>query len=42
VGRFGRQGVNVQDEQVSRSKGLREFRVLDPEGNQLSFGHPFE
>ena len=35
-------GANVQGESVSRPLGLREFRVLDPEGNQLIFGQPFE
>jgi uncharacterized glyoxalase superfamily protein PhnB len=35
-------GANVQGEPVSRPWGLREFRVLDPEGNQLTFGQPFE
>jgi predicted enzyme related to lactoylglutathione lyase len=35
-------GANVQSEPVSRPWGLREFRVLDPEGNQLTFGQPFE
>ena len=35
-------GANVIGEPVSRPWGLREFRVLDPEGNQLTFGQPFE
>ncbi len=35
-------GANVQGEPVSRPWGLREFRVLDPEGNQLTLGQPFE
>lgn len=35
-------GANVQGEPVSRPWGLREFRVLDPEGNEISFGQPFE
>jgi predicted enzyme related to lactoylglutathione lyase len=35
-------GARVQGEPVSRPWGLREFRVLDPEGNQLTFGQPFE
>ena len=35
-------GASVQSEPVSRPWGLREFRVLDPEGNQLTFGQPFE
>jgi catechol 2,3-dioxygenase-like lactoylglutathione lyase family enzyme len=35
-------GANVQGEPVSRPWGLRDFRVVDPEGNQLTFGQPFE
>jgi uncharacterized glyoxalase superfamily protein PhnB len=35
-------GANVQGEPVSQPWGLREFRVLDPEGNQLTFGQTFE
>jgi predicted enzyme related to lactoylglutathione lyase len=35
-------GANVQGEPISRPWGLREFRVLDPEGNQITFGQPFE
>lgn len=35
-------GANVQGEPVSRPWRLHEFRVLDPEGNQLTFGQPFE
>lgn len=35
-------GAGVQGEPVSRPWGLREFRVLDPEGNQITFGQPFE
>jgi uncharacterized glyoxalase superfamily protein PhnB len=35
-------GANVQGEPVSRPWGLREFRALDPEGNQLTFGQAFE
>jgi hypothetical protein len=35
-------GANVQGDPVSRPWGLREFRVLDPEGNQITFGQPFE
>ena len=34
-------GVNVLGEPVSQPWGLREFRVLDPEGNQITFGQPF-
>jgi predicted enzyme related to lactoylglutathione lyase len=35
-------GAKVQGEPVRRPWGLREFRVLDPEGDQLTFGRPFE
>lgn len=35
-------GANVQGEPVSYPWGLREFKVLDPEGNRLSFAQPFE
>jgi uncharacterized glyoxalase superfamily protein PhnB len=35
-------GAKVQGEPASRPWGLREFRVLDLEGNQLTFGQPFE
>jgi uncharacterized glyoxalase superfamily protein PhnB len=35
-------GATVLGEPVSRPWGLREFRVLDPERNQLTFGQPFE
>jgi len=35
-------GANVQGEPISKPSGLREFRVLDLEGNQLTFGQPFE
>lgn len=35
-------GANVQGEPISRPWGLREFTVLDPEGNRLTFGQPFE
>ena len=35
-------GASVQGEPVSRPWGLREFRVLDQEGNQITFGQPFE
>ena len=34
-------GASVQGEPVSRPWGLREFRVLDPEGNRITFGEPF-
>jgi predicted enzyme related to lactoylglutathione lyase len=35
-------GANVLDEPVSQPWGLREFRVLDLEGNRITFGQPFE
>jgi catechol 2,3-dioxygenase-like lactoylglutathione lyase family enzyme len=35
-------GANVEAEPVSRPWGLREFRVFDPEGNEITFGQPFE
>jgi uncharacterized protein (TIGR02246 family) len=35
-------GANVQAEPVSRPWGLREFPVLDPYGNRITFGQPFE
>jgi uncharacterized glyoxalase superfamily protein PhnB len=35
-------GANVQGEPISQPWGLREFRVLDLEGNQITFGQPFE
>lgn len=35
-------GARVQGEPVSQPWGLREFRVLDPEGNRITFGQPFE
>jgi uncharacterized glyoxalase superfamily protein PhnB len=35
-------GANVQGAPVSRPWGLREFQVLDPERNQITFGQPFE
>jgi catechol 2,3-dioxygenase-like lactoylglutathione lyase family enzyme len=35
-------GANVLGEPVSRPWGLREFQALDPEGNQITFGQPFE
>ena len=35
-------GANVQGEPVSQPWGLREFRVWDPEGNEIAFGQPFE
>lgn len=35
-------GAQVLGEPVSHPWGLREFQVLDPEGNRLSFAQPFE
>lgn len=35
-------GAHVQGPPVSHPWGLREFRVLDLEGNRLSFAQPFE
>lgn len=35
-------GANVQGEPVSRPWGLRDFRVLDLEGNRITFAQPFE
>jgi uncharacterized glyoxalase superfamily protein PhnB len=35
-------GANVQGEPISNPWGLRDFRVLDLEGNQITFGQPFE
>lgn len=35
-------GANVQGEPVSWPWGLRDFRVLDTEGNEIRFGQPFE
>ena len=35
-------GANVQGEPQSHPWGLRDFRVLDPEGNELIFGQTFE
>ena len=37
-----RNGADVQGEPISQPWGLREFSVLDPEGNRLTFGKPFE
>lgn len=39
---FRRAGANVVGEPVSQPWGLREFPVLDPEGNRITFGEPFE
>jgi uncharacterized glyoxalase superfamily protein PhnB len=35
-------GANVQGEPVSMPWGLRQFKVLDLEGNQITFGQTFE
>ena len=35
-------GAGVQGPPVSRPWGLREFVVLDPDGNRLTLGKPFE
>jgi uncharacterized glyoxalase superfamily protein PhnB len=35
-------GAKVVDAPVSRPWGLREFHVEDLEGNQITFGQPFE
>ncbi|MFN2563698.1 MAG: VOC family protein [Gemmatimonadaceae bacterium] len=35
-------GASLQGEPVSQPWGLREFRVLDLEGNRITFGQPFE
>ncbi len=35
-------GADVQGDPVSRPWGLREFQVLDPEGNRLTLGQPFD
>lgn len=35
-------GARVLGEPVSRPWGLREFVVLDPEDNRITFGQPFE
>jgi uncharacterized glyoxalase superfamily protein PhnB len=35
-------GAHVQGPPVSQPWGLREFKVLDPEGNRLSFAQTFE
>ena len=35
-------GANVQGEPVSHPWGLRDFKVLDLEGNEITFGQPFE
>lgn len=35
-------GANVEGEPISRPWGLRDFRVVDLEGNRITFGQPFE
>lgn len=35
-------GANLQGEPISHPWGLRDFLVLDPEGNEIRFGQPFE
>src|SRR5262249_16713924 len=35
-------GANLQGEPVSHPWGLRDFRVLDIEGNRITFAQPFE
>jgi catechol 2,3-dioxygenase-like lactoylglutathione lyase family enzyme len=35
-------GADIQGPPVSRPWGLREFRVRDPEGNEITFAQPFE
>jgi predicted enzyme related to lactoylglutathione lyase len=35
-------GAMVQGEPISRPWGLRDFRVVDLEGNRITFGQPFE
>jgi uncharacterized glyoxalase superfamily protein PhnB len=35
-------GAGVQGDPVSQAWGLREFHVLDLEGNRITFGQPFE
>jgi uncharacterized glyoxalase superfamily protein PhnB len=37
-----KEGANVQDKPISQPWGLREFRVVDLEGNKITFGQPFE
>ena len=37
-----KKGANVRGEPTCQPWVLREFRVLDAEGNQLTFGQPFE
>jgi uncharacterized glyoxalase superfamily protein PhnB len=35
-------GANVQGPPVSRPWGLRDFTVVDPQGNRITFAQPFE
>jgi catechol 2,3-dioxygenase-like lactoylglutathione lyase family enzyme len=35
-------GANVQGEPVSHPWGLRDFAIIDPDGNRFTFGQPFE
>jgi len=35
-------GANLSGEPVSHPWGLRDFHVLDPEGNRITFAQPFE
>jgi uncharacterized glyoxalase superfamily protein PhnB len=35
-------GANALGPPVSRPWGLRQFQVVDPEGNRITFGQPFE
>jgi uncharacterized glyoxalase superfamily protein PhnB len=35
-------GADVQGEPLSHPWGLRDFRVLDLEGNRITFAQPFE
>jgi uncharacterized glyoxalase superfamily protein PhnB len=37
-----RSGADVQGEPVSQPWGLREFKVLDPDRNRLTFSQTFE
>lgn len=34
-----RNGVTITEPPADRDYGLRDYRVLDPDGNELSFGH---
>jgi predicted enzyme related to lactoylglutathione lyase len=35
-------GADLRSQPVSHPWGLRDFRLWDPEGNQITFGQPFE